>query len=68
MSGPHNHAQTRSTNQGTTVALGGVTGGGSMRGTVENSMAGESRPISNVPPELAMRYCIAIEGLFPPRS
>ena len=50
-----------------TVELGGVsaTGGGSGGGTVNVTTEGKSAPISNIPPQLIMRYCMAVEGLWP---
>ena len=43
---------------GTTVTLnGGVVGS-----------TGGDAPFNNIPPQLGMRYCIAVEGLFPPRN
>ncbi|MEG3618107.1 tail fiber protein [Magnetovibrio sp. PR-2] len=53
-----------------TVELGGVTvsGSGSGGGTVTVLNTGASDPETNIPPQLTMRYCMAIEGLFPPRT
>lgn len=51
---------------GTDVALGGVSGGGSIA-SVAIGIAGSGTPIPIVPPQLAMRYCIVTEGLYPPR-
>jgi microcystin-dependent protein len=54
---------------GTTVKLGGVSGGGSTSGgTVMIGNSGSSQPMLIVPPEIALRYCIvATNGLYPPR-
>ncbi len=54
---------------GTTVKLGGVSGGGSTGGgTVTIGNSGGSQPMTIVPPEIALRYCIvATNGLYPPR-
>lgn len=54
---------------GTDVALGGVSGGGGSggSGTVTIAPTGNSLPMPTVPPELAIRYCIVVEGLYPPR-
>lgn len=52
---------------GTTVDLGGVSGGGSGGDvTVNNTGGGQS--LVNLPPQLGMRYCLATVGLFPPRN
>jgi microcystin-dependent protein len=32
------------------------------------SITGGSQPHNNMPPYLAMNYCIALQGVFPPRS
>lgn len=54
------------------VSLGGVNvsggGGGITGGTVTNAVAGGSQqmPIRN--PYLVLKFCIALEGLFPPRD
>jgi microcystin-dependent protein len=29
---------------------------------------GQGQPVNNLPPQLGMRYCIATQGLFPPRD
>ncbi|MEG3618108.1 tail fiber protein [Magnetovibrio sp. PR-2] len=53
-----------------TVELGGVTvsGSGSGGGTVTVANTGESLSATNIPPQLTMRFCMAIEGLYPPRT
>lgn len=43
--------------RGTTVAL--------SSGTVGN--AGANTPVNNIPPQLGLRYCIAISGVYPSR-
>lgn len=52
---------------GTTVDLGGVSGGGS-GGTVEVENSGAGQSFINVPPQLGMRYCLATDGTYPPRE
>jgi len=32
------------------------------------SIAGSSQPHNNMPPYLTLNYCIALQGIFPPRS
>ncbi|MCE2571195.1 phage tail protein [Motilimonas eburnea] len=56
-------------NAGTgTVALGGVSGGGSGGGTVTIGTTGNNSQFSIIQPVLALNYCIATIGLYPPRS
>jgi len=56
-------------NDGTNlVALEGVSGGGSGGGTVTVQTTGGGQPMYIVPPEIAVRYCIVTEGIYPPRS
>lgn len=47
----------------------GVTtsGGGGGGGTVTIGTTGGSQPLPNVPPQLGLKYCIATQGLYPPR-
>ncbi|QNM98305.1 phage tail protein [Chitinimonas koreensis] len=54
---------------GTDVALGGVSGGGgsSSGGTVTIATSGGGMPIPTVPPQIALRYCLVVNGLYPPR-
>jgi microcystin-dependent protein len=54
---------------GTDVAMGGVSGGGGSGGggTVSISPMGNSVPTPTVPPELAVRYCIVLNGIYPTR-
>lgn len=47
--------------KGVTVSSSG--GGGS----VEVGYTGSNSAIKTIPPQLAMRYCIAVDGLYPPR-
>jgi microcystin-dependent protein len=55
-----------------TVPLGGVSatasGGGITGGTVEVLPAGQSSPVSVMNPFLALNFCIALSGIFPPRN
>lgn len=55
-----------------TVPLGGVTatasGGGITGGTVDVMPAGQSTPVSVMNPFLALNFCIALNGIFPPRN
>lgn len=46
------------------VSGGEITGGG---GTVAVSNNGSSQPVSNIPPQTALRACIALNGIYPPR-
>ena len=52
------------------VELGGLTvsGGENSGGTVTVSNTGDARPFSIQDPVMALTYCIATEGLYPPRS
>lgn len=52
---------------GTTVALGGVSGGGVTGATVTNGLAGAGQSFSIMNPFLVMNVCICVNGLFPPR-
>jgi microcystin-dependent protein len=54
---------------GSTVKLGGVSGGGGTTGggTVAVGNTGSSQSMTIVPPELAIRYCIVTDGLYPER-
>lgn len=54
--------------KGTTVSLGGVTGGGGGTVTVTNSDTGNSQPISIMQPYETVNYCMALLGLFPSRN
>ncbi len=49
---------------GTTVALGGVTGGG---GSVQVESTGGGQSFASYPPQLALKYCIAYSGIYPSR-
>lgn len=50
-----------------TVELGGISGGGGVNGIVTLENKGEGKAMPNVPPEIAMRFCIVTDGIFPPR-
>ena len=45
-----------------TVSITAVTGG-----AVEVADAGASAAVPTLPPELGLRYCIAVQGTWPPR-
>lgn len=51
-----------------TVVLGGVTGGSSGNGIVTVEPTGSNSSFSILQPVLAMNYCIAHVGTYPPRS
>jgi len=56
-----------------TVPLGGVSvtasgGGGITGGTVSVQPTGQSMPFSVMNPYLALNFCIALTGIFPPRN
>lgn len=51
-----------SADAGTTVNLGGVSGG-----AVQVANTGGSQPFANFPPQLGINYCIAVQGIFPSR-
>lgn len=53
--------------QGTTVALGGVTGGGGSGGTITINPAGNSGAFSLMQPYMVMNPCICVQGLYPMR-
>jgi microcystin-dependent protein len=42
--------------------------GMNVAGAVEVGNSGESQPFPIIPPQLGLRYCIATEGLYPPRN
>ncbi|MGB3848303.1 tail fiber protein [Sphingopyxis sp. YF1] len=49
--------------------LSGVDPNNAMDGTmVQVAPAGNSQPVSNRPPYLTMRWCIALQGIFPARN
>lgn len=37
-------------------------------GTVSVGATGNNTPFITIPPQLGMRYCVAVDGLFPPRT
>jgi len=54
---------------GATVPLGGLTVQGGIGGiTVANANTGGSQPFSIMQPSLAINYCIALLGIYPPRN
>ncbi len=42
--------------------------GMSISGTITVENSGASQPFPLIPPQLSLRYCIATDGLYPPRS
>ena len=52
---------------GTTVALGGVSGGGGGGGTVTVNPTGNGQPMPVLNPVLAINFSICTQGLWPPR-
>jgi microcystin-dependent protein len=53
---------------GTTVALGGVSGGGTGGGSVQVENNGVGQAFANYPPQQALKYCIAVQGTYPSRQ
>ena len=39
-----------------------------LSGANEGEPVAKAQPQSNIPPQLGMRYCLAVDGLFPPRN
>ena len=56
-----------SSNTEQVATVGGVTGGGGS-GTVTVAASGSSQQTTYYPPQLGMRFCVATDGLFPPRN
>ena len=58
--------------QGTTVELGGVSGGGGSSGggtvSVQIVPNGGATPVETFDPSLGIRFCIALEGIYPSRN
>lgn len=52
--------------QATTIGNATATVNGPV-GSVSVGLAGASNPVSIIPPQLGSRYCIATEGIYPPR-
>ncbi|TFH86515.1 phage tail protein [Billgrantia azerbaijanica] len=66
--GGPNGAQMWSNTMNQVATVKGVTAsGGGGGGTVTVDKTGGNQAIPTVPPQLGMRYCIATEGLWPPR-
>lgn len=57
----------KAADKGTTVALGGVTGGGGAGGTVAVGNTGGTTPVPVMQPYLVMNPCIALTGMYPMR-
>lgn len=55
-------------NKGTTVALGGVTGGSGGTGVVGVSTTGSAQTFSIMNPVTAVNYSIAMDGVYPSRN
>lgn len=53
---------------GPLVELGGISGGTGGTGTVTVNNTGQGLPMPNVPPEIALRYCVVTQGIYPPRT
>ena len=49
------------------ATIGGVTGGGGS-GTVTVEASGSSQQTTYYPPQLGMRFCVALQGMYPPRN
>lgn len=52
----------------TAAEVGGITASGSVAGNVTVGNTGGSQSFNSRPPQLGVRYCVAIQGLFPPRD
>ncbi|WP_157729699.1 phage tail protein [Bacterioplanes sanyensis] len=50
------------------ATVGGVQSTGSVGGAVKIGDTGGGQSFYNRPPQLGMRYCVAIQGIFPPRT
>lgn len=48
-----------------TATVAGVIGG--ISGNANTSVTGGGIPVATVPPQLGVRFCLAVNGLFPPR-
>ncbi len=55
------------TTQAPEVQLGGVTVSGGGAGSIILSNTGSSVPAPNIPPQIVVNYCVALQGLYPPR-
>jgi len=55
------------TDKATTVALGGVSSTTSGDPSVTINNTGNGQPLITLPPQLTLLYCIALQGVFPPR-
>lgn len=64
---PSTNARIYGTGTGTPVALGGVDFSGSL-GSVTVDPTGLSKPFSVLNPMTVLTYCIATEGIYPPRT
>ena len=64
--GPSSAAIWSNTRSGTET-LNGVTTTGGSSGVVNVAGSGGGRPDINIPPQLGLTYCIAIDGTYPSR-
>lgn len=60
-------AQIWSGNATPVATVAGVTASTTINGSTTVGATGGNQPIDNRPPQLALRYCIAVQGLYPPR-
>lgn len=51
-----------------TVSLGGVSASGSLTGTVSVASTVGNEPVNVLDPAQALKYCMALTGLYPPRE
>lgn len=49
------------------VTISGVTTSGGSYGTVTNDTAGQGQAFAHLPPQLVMKQCIVVDGLYPQR-
>jgi len=49
------------------VNIGGVTTAGGSSGTVTNANTGGGQAVPTLPPQLGMKQCIVVNGIYPPR-
>lgn len=66
--GPASAAIWAEENTETAAQVGGISASGVVTGAVAVGTAGGSQPFDSRPPQVGMRYCIAMVGLFPPRN
>lgn len=66
--GPTSAAIWAAQNTETLAQVGGVSASGAVTGAVTVGNTGGSQSFDSRPPQVGMRYCIAMVGLFPPRD